>query len=237
MTDPARPAIARVLLVAALAVVAGLLAPTPASAAVAEVRSRSGVLYDDCFAHPFRYDVDRAAPWTLRVRLADRRGRVVDTVRITAADGASGRGAFEVCARRTVAGRFTVRPTLVTPAGERRLATTRVRLRKPRTWTRLRASDARVRRGQRVRLSAVVREERALGRFPSARVRVRFQARSQGRWRRIGSVRRTRADGRATVRLRLRRAGRTVVRAKALPTPRRAGSAWSRTTVRVRPRR
>jgi hypothetical protein len=195
------------VLVAAVLVGAGMA--VPAQAAGGRVWSRSATLYRNCFGHPFSYSLSGFADgWTLTVDLVSASGRVVDRVVVPSSEGASGRGAFRLCAGSVKPGQFTVRPRVGWPATTGRvavsLAHSSLTLRRPRTTAQVAVSPRRPRRNAVVRVRATVLVARPYGYFPEAGAKVKVAVRRNGAWRRAAPARHTGAAGRTTFRIRWR---------------------------------
>lgn len=229
---------ALVVLLGSALVVASL--SSPAVAASGKVRSSSATLYRNCFGHPFSYALSGFAPgWTLTVDLVSARGRVVDRARVPASAGASGRGAFRICAGQVWPGRFTVRPRVSWPAATGRspvaLARTHLTLRRPGTTASIAVSPRRPRPKAVVRVRSTVRVARPYGFFPERGAKVRLLVRNRGSWHRVGSVRRTNADGKVAFRVRWRLKGVHKVRVKVVRDAFHGASRSRAVSVRARP--
>lgn len=195
------------LLVTAGIVTTGLSAP--AQAASGQVSSPSATLYKSCFSHPFRYALSGVGTgWTLTVDLVSSGGRRVDRAVVPQSAGASGTGAFRLCAGSVRPGGYTVRSRVTWPAETGRtplgLPTTRLTLVRPRSKTALSVSTRRPKLRKHVRVRATSRVARPYGFFPAPGVRVKAQVRHKGRWRTLGKARLTNAKGAATWRVRWR---------------------------------
>ncbi|MFD1827653.1 MULTISPECIES: hypothetical protein [Mumia] len=195
------------LLLTAGLVMTGLSAP--AQAASGQVSSRSATLFKNCFSHPFRYALSGVGTgWTLTVDLVTAGGRRVDRAVVPASAGASGTGAFRLCAGTVRPGAYTVRSRVTWPADAARaplaLPTTGLTLIRPRSTTALGLSTRRPKLRKHLKITTTVRVARPYGLFTAQGIRVKAQVRHKGRWRTLGKVRVTNAAGIASWRVRWR---------------------------------
>jgi hypothetical protein len=222
----------RRVLLGALALVL-LLGGAPGQAAQAaspygSVTGINGVLYDDCLAYPYRYDISISAGyWDLSTTLIGPGGATVASDYV--ARPTSGSSTFGLlCPSAHGYGRYTIRSAVRWGDDESSLGApvalddAHFTLRKPRSRTTLTASTRRPASGQVVRYRVTAYDERPAGYRPRAFAWVHLEQRRSGHWVRLkGGRAMTHATGRIVIRLRYAaHHRRTLIRAVTEPTTR-----------------
>lgn len=192
----------------------GLSAPAAqATSQYGSVSGINGVLYDDCLAYPYRYDVQfvpaDAKDSGLDVTLVgpDKTQAASDFVDSGVGAGTS---TFTLCTQVNPYGTYTIRAVFQWHDGSNVLHTSRLddahfTLRKPHSRTTLGASTRRPAYGQVVRYRVTAYDERPTGFVRRAFAWVHLEQRRAGRWVRIkGGRAMTHDTGRIVIRLRYR---------------------------------
>jgi hypothetical protein len=172
---------------------AGVLATAPPAHAATAVVPTNGVIYDDCFGHPFQYSIDPAKAaydWSLEVTVYDPRGVEASSSWLWKDEGdassgvATGDNGLEICGS-DLPGTWRMEAELnmygggyddeilpaqtftMSPAGSR--ATVKV-------------NDASAEVGQEIRFTATVKGQFPNGYFPVEYAPVRLQKKVDGSW-------------------------------------------------------
>ena len=209
---------------------AGTAVPARADTTYGTVSGINGVLYDDCFSHPYAFTVGStptsAGYWDLTAELVGPTGQVTASDYV-AEPAATGTSTFGLLCPSDGYGSYTIRATLRwgpekgAVAQTSRLDDAHFTLRKPRSRTTLSASTRRPAAGQVVRYRVTAYDERPAGFARRAFAWVHLEKRVDGRWVRIrGGRAMTHSTGRITVRLAYRAHHRRMwVRAVTEPAP------------------
>jgi hypothetical protein len=199
-------------LLTAVLVWGGLVSAGPASATGAgtgQVTGLDGVLYDDCLAYPYAYQVavSDAGYWDLTTTLVGPDGRVTATDYVPQPTSGTSRFGL-LCPPDDGYGRYTIHAQLRWGADQSSLgdpvalADAHFTLRKPRSLTGVTASTRRPAYGQVVRYRVTAYDERPGGYARRAFAWVHLEQRRAGHWVRVKAGRAmTHATGQVVVRL------------------------------------
>jgi hypothetical protein len=184
------------VLCSALAVTALNWGAPPAHAATSSVSGVSGVIYDTCSYHRFRYAIDPAKAaydWSLEVRAIDPRGVEVSSSWLWKDEGdppsgtTSGDDGLQICSSE-IPGTWRLEAELNFYGGpytDEALPTTSFTMRKARSRASLSVNDSSARYGQRLRFASRVTGEFPTGYFALSWETVRLQKRTASGWQTI----------------------------------------------------
>lgn len=215
-------AAATVLATTLAAVVTSVVAQPAEAASSTAVATSSGVLYEGCPTHPWRYQVedDQATyDWAIFVTAYDPRGVEVSSGSVWADEGAppagvaTGDDGLQICSSE-LAGRYTLTAEIHFyggPYNDHELPSSSFTMREARSRTSLRASDTTATYNQTLRFTMTSMQEYPRGYFGEDYETVVLQRKTPTGWKRVGrystdergdAIARFRWNERAAVRLR-----------------------------------